>query len=77
MIMKIKDTKGFNMSMQHCFHCDNDIDTDFDAEHFEVLEDGKTECEREMDWETPFNKMVNSADKIIKGKNEKTNTKKI
>lgn len=23
------------MSIQHCFNCDKDIDTDFDAEHFE------------------------------------------
>ena len=65
-ITKIKMERGFNMSMQHCFHCDNDIDTDFDAEHFEVMEDGKTMCEKEsLDWETPFNKMVKSADKII------------
>jgi len=33
--------------MQHCFDCGQDIDTDFDAEHFEEDEQGTTLCEEE------------------------------
>lgn len=31
------------MSIQHCFNCDREIDTDFDCEHFDVC--GKEEIE--------------------------------
>jgi len=27
------------MSIQHCFNCDRDIDTDYNAEHFEECKD--------------------------------------
>ncbi len=27
------------MSIQHCFNCDNDIDTDKDSEHFSICKD--------------------------------------
>lgn len=27
------------MSIQHCFNCDTDIDTDTNAEHFEMCKD--------------------------------------
>lgn len=31
------------MSIQHCFNCDREIDTDFDVEHFDMC--GKEEIE--------------------------------
>ena len=30
--------KQFYMSMQHCQHCNQVIDTDYDAEHFDTCE---------------------------------------
>ena len=35
------------MSIQYCHHCNKLIDTDYEAEHFEENEDGKTTCEEE------------------------------
>lgn len=41
----------WRMSIQRCEYCDTNIDTDFDAEHFDV-EDKSCECiNEEMDKE--------------------------
>lgn len=39
------------MSIQHCFTCDRDIDTDFDSEHFEVCQE---EQENDQDLKPVF-----------------------
>jgi len=40
------------MSIQRCPYCEQNIDTDFDAEHFEENEQGETLCQEE-DRENP------------------------
>ncbi len=39
------------MSMQYCEHCQELIDTDYNAEHFEENEQGETLCEEEQNSE--------------------------
>ena len=39
------------MSIQYCFYCDRQIDTDFDAEHFDCVDGYECVDEQEYDEE--------------------------